>query len=139
MIKKNYIDTGKVRFVSRDMPLKAVHPYAQKAAEAVRCAGDQGKYWELRNAILEIPDLNEAVTLSSVKALGLDVVSFRFCLDSEKYKSAVQMDVTEAISLQIGGTPTFVLARSAKDTLDGFRMEGAQPYPALQLDPDWVI
>jgi protein-disulfide isomerase len=58
MIKKNYIDTGKVRFVSRDMPLKAVHPYAQKAAEAVRCAGDQGKYWELRNAILEIPDLN---------------------------------------------------------------------------------
>src|SRR6266699_2891633 len=51
IIKKNYIDTGKVRFVSRDMPLE-YHQYALKAAEATRCAGDQGKFWELRGAIL---------------------------------------------------------------------------------------
>src|SRR5712692_8333967 len=46
-LKKNYIDTGKVRFVSRDLPLE-FHPFAMKAAEAARCAGDQQKYWELR-------------------------------------------------------------------------------------------
>lgn len=139
LIKKNYIDTGKVRFVSRDMPLTEVHPYALKAAEAVRCAGDQGKFWELRNAILETPDLSEETILSSVKGLALDVISFHSCLDSEKYKGAVQRDVTEAASLQIGGTPTFVLARSAKDTLDGVRMEGAQPYSALQLKIDELL
>src|SRR5262249_6919584 len=49
-LKKNYIDTGKVRFVSRDLPLE-FHPYALKAAEAARYAGDQGKYWELRDAL----------------------------------------------------------------------------------------
>jgi protein-disulfide isomerase len=49
-LKKTYIDTGKVRFVSRDLPLD-FHPFALKAAEAVRCAGDQDKYWELRNAL----------------------------------------------------------------------------------------
>jgi hypothetical protein len=48
--KKNYIDTGKVRFVSRDLPLE-FHPFALKAAEAARCAGDQNKYWELRDAL----------------------------------------------------------------------------------------
>ena len=49
-LKKNYIDTGKVRFVSRDLPLE-FHPFALRAAEAARCAGDQGKYWEMRDAL----------------------------------------------------------------------------------------
>src|SRR5262249_13967092 len=50
-LKENYIDTGKVRFISRDLPLPA-HAYALKAAEAVHCAGEQGKFWQLRDEIL---------------------------------------------------------------------------------------
>ena len=53
--------------VSRDLPLD-FHPLALKAAEAARCAGDQGKYWELRDALLVNPyDLDgmaEAVRLA---------------------------------------------------------------------------
>jgi protein-disulfide isomerase len=56
-LKKEYIDTGKVRFVSRDLPLD-FHPNAPGAAMATRCAGDQGKFWELRNAMmLEAPPI----------------------------------------------------------------------------------
>jgi protein-disulfide isomerase len=50
-LKKNYIDTGKVKFVSKNYPLSSLHPNAQKAAEAAECASDQGKYWEMHDMI----------------------------------------------------------------------------------------
>ncbi|MBI2039543.1 thioredoxin domain-containing protein [Candidatus Microgenomates bacterium] len=50
-LKKEYIDTGKVKFYYRDFPLSQIHPGAQKAAEAARCAGDQSKYWEYHDLV----------------------------------------------------------------------------------------
>ena len=55
-LKKEYIDTGKVKFYYRDFPLSQIHPGAQKAAEATRCAGDQGKYWEYHDLVFENQD-----------------------------------------------------------------------------------
>lgn len=52
-IQKEYIDTGKVKFYYRDFPLSSIHPGAQKAAEAARCAGDQNKYWEYHDLIFQ--------------------------------------------------------------------------------------
>ena len=52
-IKKDYIDSGKVKFYYRDFPLSQIHPGAQKAAEAARCAGDQNKYWEYHDLIFQ--------------------------------------------------------------------------------------
>jgi protein-disulfide isomerase len=131
-LKKNYIDTGKVRFVSRDLPLE-FHPFAMKAAEAARCAGDQNKYWELRDALYSnVAPPNEEVIKKAVQSLSLDAKGFQACLDSDKYKADVQKDASEAATLQISGTPTFVLAKSAKDKLDGVRIVGAQPFAAFQ-------
>lgn len=131
-LKKNYIDTGKVRFVSRDLPLE-FHPFALKAAEAARCAGDQQKYWELRDALYSnSAPPNDDIIKKAVESLSLDGKAFQSCLDSDKYKADVQKDAIEAASLQISGTPTFVLARSAKDKLDGVRIVGAQPFAAFQ-------
>ena len=52
-IKKEYIDSGKVKFYYRDFPLSQIHPGAQKAAEAARCAGDQNKYWEYHDSLFQ--------------------------------------------------------------------------------------
>lgn len=52
-LKKEYIDTGKVKFYYRDFPLSQIHPGAQKAAEAARCAGDQNKYWEYHDLVFQ--------------------------------------------------------------------------------------
>jgi len=52
-LKKDYIDTGKVKLYYRDFPLTQIHFGALKAAEAARCAGDQGKYWEFHNLVFE--------------------------------------------------------------------------------------
>jgi protein-disulfide isomerase len=131
-LKKNYIDTGKLRFVSRDLPLE-FHPFALRAAEAARCAGDQNKYWELRDALYSnAAPPNEDVIKKAVETLSLDAKSFQACLDSGKYKADVQKDASEAAKLQISGTPTFVLAKSTKDKLDGVRLVGAQPFSAFQ-------
>ena len=126
-LKKNFIDTGKVRFVSRDLPLD-FHDNAPRAAEAARCAGDQGKYWEMRDTLITNPDLSADAIFRYAQSLALDAPVFRGCFNGEKHKAEIQRDLSDATELQISGTPTFVLARTSKDTLSGVRMVGIQPY-----------
>ena len=128
-LKKNYIDTGKVRFYSRDMPLD-FHPDAMRAAEAARCASDQGQFWQLRDVMGANPNkLDMDSLVADVTNLKMDVKAFRACVESEKYKSAVQTDVMEAMKIGANGTPTFVVGKSTPDGVDGELVVGAQPYP----------
>jgi protein-disulfide isomerase len=138
-LKRDYIDTGKVRFISRDLPLP-FHPYAMQAAEASRCADDQKKFWEFRDAVLVSSDLPTRETiLTSAETIGIDLRAFRVCLDSEKYKSQVEADANAADALQIHGTPTFVIAETDEHELDGTRLVGARSYSAFQSTIDQMI
>jgi protein-disulfide isomerase len=131
-LKKNYIDTGKVRFYSRDMPLD-FHPDAMRAAEAARCASDQGQFWRLRDVMGANPNkLDMDSLVADVTNLKMDVKAFRACVESEKYKSAVQTDVMEAMKIGANGTPTFVVGKSTPNGVDGELMVGAQPYPMFE-------
>ena len=124
-LKKNYIDTGKVRFISRDLPLD-FHPYAQKAAEAARCAGDQNKFWELRDRMIaNSSDLSQDAILKMAQAESLDMATFRACLDADKHKAEIQKDAADASTLGVSGTPSFVIGKASKGTLDGDRVVGA--------------
>jgi protein-disulfide isomerase len=128
-LKKNYIDTGKVRFYSRDLPLD-FHPNAMRAAEAARCANEQGQFWKLRDVMGANPSkLDLDSLLADAADLKMDVNAFRACVESEKYKNAVQTDVMEAMKIGASGTPTFVIGRSTPDGVDGELVVGAQPYP----------
>ena len=127
-LKKNYIDTGKVRFYSRDLPLD-FHPDAMRAAEAARCAGDQGQFWQLRDVMGTNPNkLDMDSLVVDATDLKIDVKAFRACVESEKYKNAVQTDVLEAMKIGANGTPTFVVGKSTPDGVDGELVVGAQPY-----------
>jgi protein-disulfide isomerase len=128
-LKKNYIDTGKVRFYSRDMPLD-FHPDAMRAAEAARCASEQGQFWQLRDVMGANPNkLDMDSLVADATDLKMDVKAFRACVESEKYKNAVQTDVMEAMKIGANGTPTFVVGKSTPDGVDGELVVGAQPYP----------
>jgi protein-disulfide isomerase len=128
-LKKNYIDTGKVRFYSRDLPLD-FHPNAMRAAEAARCASEQGQFWQLHDVMGANPNKLDLDSLVADAAdLKMDVGTFRACVESEKYKNAVQTDVMEAMKIGATGTPTFVIGRSTSDGVDGELVVGAQPYP----------
>src|SRR5258708_10306640 len=83
-IKTNYIDTGKLRFITRDFPLD-MHDNAPRAAHAARCAAEQGEYWELRQVmIINANQLQMSNLLTYAAALKLDVVKFNPCLPSNK-------------------------------------------------------
>ena len=128
-LKKNYIDTGKVRFYSRDLPLD-FHPNAMRAAEAARCANEQGQFWKLRDVMGANPNkLDMDSLVADATDLKMDVKAFRACVESEKYKNAVQTDVMEAMKIGANGTPTFVIGKSTPDGVDGELVVGAQPYP----------
>jgi len=123
-LKANYVDTGKAKIVFMDFPL-SFHPEAQKAAEAARCAGEQGKYWEMHDKLFE----NQA-TLSPenekkwARELGIDGAKFDTCLNSGKYTKAVQDDLNYGASLGIQGTPGFFV--------NGILVNGAQPFSAFK-------
>ena len=131
-LKKNYIDTGKVRFVSRDLPLE-FHPNASGAAVAARCAGAQGKYWEMRDLLLaNDADLGQVSLLKYGKQINLDINAFGVCLNDKNYTTDIQKDVADAGTLGIGGTPSFVIGKTAKDQIRGVRVAGAVPYVVLE-------
>jgi protein-disulfide isomerase len=130
-IKKAYIDTGKVRFFSRDMPLD-FHANAMRAAQAARCANEQGQFWTLRDRMGANPDkLDMNNLLAFAHDLKLDVNAFRTCVESEKYKNAVQTDVMEAMKIGATGTPTFIIGKSTPDGVDGELVVGAVPFPVF--------
>jgi protein-disulfide isomerase len=126
-LKKNYIDTGKVRFVSRDLPL-SFHANAEKAAEAAWCAGEQNKYWQLRDTMIDnSSDLSPDAIVKYAQTNGLEIASFKACAQAEKYKPEVQKDIADAGTVGISATPSFVIGKTATDAIDGDRVVGAVP------------
>ena len=133
-LKKNYIDTGKVRFYSRDFPLESLHANANRAAEAGRCAADQGQFWPLRTIMSAHPDQLDLDSLVKAAAeLKLNVNDFRTCVEGEKHKQEIQSDVLEAMKIGADGTPAFVIGKSTPEGVDGELVVGAQPYGVFEL------
>ncbi len=129
LIDKEFIQTGKVRYVMREYPLINLHPYAYKAAEAAGCAGEQGKYWQMHDKLFQNQKNLEVTNLKEyAKSIGLDGQAFNQCLDGGKQAAKVQKDVREAQSLKVNGTPGFFLGLTTSgNTIKGTYIEGAQP------------
>lgn len=123
-IRKLYIDTGRLRFISRNLPLD-IHPDAMRSAEAAMCAGDQGGYWPMRDFLFTSSSLSTERILESARNLKLDSEMFRACLDGEKHKTEILNDVNEAKALQINGTPAFVVGKTTTFGVEGYVTVGA--------------
>jgi protein-disulfide isomerase len=130
-LQKNYIDTGRVRFVALDLPL-SIHADAFKAAEAALCAGDQAKFWEMRNMLLTNDRLGADTITGYADQLGLNKTLFRSCLDSDRYAEKVRGDVARAEDLDIGGTPTFIIGRTQDKEVEGLKLVGILSYARLE-------
>lgn len=133
-IKKEYIDTGKLRYLTRDLPIESIHPQALPAARATRCAGEQGKFWEMRHSIL----LNNArLTTDSfatfAQDLKLNAGEFKTCFaNTAKFQAEIAKDMAEAASVGISATPSFVIGRTSATGIEGVRFIGAQPFAAFE-------
>ena len=127
-LKRNYVDTGKVRFIVRDLPL-SFHSQARPGAEAAHCAGEQGRFWRMHDALLAGGAKLDAASLArQAQAMGLDVGRFRDCVTANKYDAAIARNAATAANLGLSGTPSFILGRMSHGVLEGIRFYGAVPY-----------
>ena len=116
---------GKVRLVHKDLPLESLHPQARQAAEAARCAHEQGKFWEYHDKLYANSPKASADDLKSyAKDVGLKADSFDRCVASGKHTEVVQRDLNEGAQLGLTGTPTFFI--------NGREISGNQPSEAFE-------
>tara|TARA_Y100000310_G_scaffold294203_1_gene324493 strand:+ start:6343 stop:7062 length:720 start_codon:yes stop_codon:yes gene_type:complete len=125
---ENYVDTGKVVFAFKHLPLP-FHSNAQKAAEATECAGNVGgsdSFWGMHDAIFEggTSSLGIAQLKGYATDIGLDQSEFDSCLDNGDTEAKVKAHAAEAAKLGASGTPTFFV--------NGVKLVGAQPYTAFE-------
>ena len=132
-LKINYIDTGKLRFISRDVPVEAAHPLAMRAAVAARCAGYQGKFWEMRDAVLSNNTRLTADMFATFgEALKLDSSAFTACLGNpSRPLSEIQSDMAEGKRAGVFATPSFLFGRTSANGFEGPLMSGAPTYEQL--------
>lgn len=140
-IDKEYIATGKVRYIFRDFPLESIHKYAQKAAEAAHCAGEQGKYWEMHDKLFDNQKALSSENFTKyAKSIGLKTSSFKKCLDSGKFAETVNKNLTEGQQLGISGTPTLLLGISDGDKFKNIKLtRGAQPFAVFKQEIDALL
>ncbi len=115
----------KIKFAYRDFPLP-MHPYARKAAEAARCAGEQGKFWPYHDKIFtgSADELALPALKSTARNLGLNGETFDKCLDSSAENPGVEKDYVVGKELGINGTPTIFV--------NGYALSGAASYDSLR-------
>jgi protein-disulfide isomerase len=113
----------RVTLAYRDFPIAQIHPQAEQAAEASRCAGEQGKFWEYHDELLSASRLEQAALLEYARTLKLDEKQFDACVSSGKYRADIQRDVQEGTQAGVSGTPGFFI--------NGVPLSGAQSAEAF--------
>jgi protein-disulfide isomerase len=115
-VRRQLIETGRVRWRYRDFPLDQIHKHARVAAHAAACASDQNKYWEMHKAIYDgQPEWMNAGDAAGIfhryaSTVGLDAGAYDECMTSAKYAGRIQASHDEALKLNVGVTPTFLIA-----------------------------
>ena len=138
-LKREYVDTGKLRYTSRDLPLP-FHSFALPAAVASRCAGEQGRFWEYREALFESQSLLGSEPYGRIAAsLGLDVEQLEACRGNGEQESNVRADLAMAAQHGIRSTPTFVIGRVVNGEFQGEVVSGAQPYEFFKAKLDALL
>ena len=116
---------GKIRLVHKDLPLDSIHPQARQAAEAARCADEEGKFWSYHDLLYtNSANLSQENLKSYAKEVGLDINAFDRCLGSGKFKAVVQKDVIDGAHLGVTETPVFFI--------NGREISGNQPLKAFE-------
>jgi protein-disulfide isomerase len=117
-----------VRLVYKDFPLPS-HHRAMSAHEAARCAGEQGRYWAYHDVLFERqPRFERDDLVDYAVNLNLDRDRFQRCLDTHRFRAAVEADSAEGRELGVRSTPTFFI--------NGTPIVGAQPVDRFRAAVD---
>jgi protein-disulfide isomerase len=109
-LEREYVATGKVRFVYRH--LVALGPPSARAAEAAECAAEQGKFWPYHDLLFERAGsaaFTDGTLKEYAKEVGLEPEGFAACLVSGRHAERILGESTAARYLGATGTPTFLI------------------------------
>ena len=139
-LKSQYIDTGLVRFVHKDLPLP-FHPHALPAAAAARCAGEQNRYWDLYAALFDQQNCLSCKGVLSIAAEEqLDTAALQTCMERKATMAVINANRSEASLHNISATPTFVIGPTRSDgSLEGRVIEGALPWHTFKSTIDEAL
>jgi protein-disulfide isomerase len=118
-LRARYIDSGQVRWISRNLPLP-MHARARPAAIAARCAAEQGKFWEMHDRLLtQAGSMADDELRALARTLALDSASFSQCLGRSEHNTALDADVAAARAALIRATPSFIVGRASGEIVQG--------------------
>jgi protein-disulfide isomerase len=141
-IQHEYVDTGKVRYVFRNLPIESLHPKAFGAAIAGECAREQGKFWEMHDEMFRNQRaLAQPGLVLTARTIGLDVTAFERCLATEGPQKKVRQDMADAASLAASATPVFFFAVEEKDgkALVLQKITGAKTFAVFKTALDTLL
>ena len=116
-LERDYIATGKLKYVFRNFPLEAIHKQSFKAHEAAVCAGEQGKFWEMHDRLFATPiALEPAQLISYAQALGLNPGKFEACFNADSHAAEIRRDISDGQKAGVTGTPTFFLGATTPNS-----------------------
>lgn len=120
---------GQIRLTYRHLPLEGIHSKARRAAEASECAAEQDKFWPFHDLLFANPSrMDEEHLVAHAENIKLDMGAFNTCLKNGTYANRVSEDMAVADSLNITGTPGFVIGRkNSRGMLEGEILTGARP------------
>jgi protein-disulfide isomerase len=135
-LREEFVRTGKVRLAYINFPL-AQHIHARPAAEAAMCAGAQGRFWEMHDALYTNQGRWSVLTSSTAyfeslaRDTGVDLARWRQCVQSGKMKPWIQADQDRARAAGAASTPSFMIG----DRI----LIGAQPIETLRAAIDSAL
>lgn len=139
-LRAEYVETGKVRFLYRDFPRGFQGP-GLDAAVAARCAGDQGRYWQMHDRLFgDDRRLGPADLQRHAHTIGLDLPLFSKCLEEAPHTDAIRRDREEGVRLGFVGTPGFVLLRTqGTNQQRPIAIPGAVPFGVFKEQIDRLL
>lgn len=119
-LDEKYVDSGKVLWVYKHFPLN-IHPQAPAAGVAAECAAEQGKFWEMHEALFASVDqwsIDEPTEVfqSLATEVGLAADAFAACLTDPEIAARVDSDLAEGTPF-VQGTPTFIIVRGSQGSI----------------------
>jgi protein-disulfide isomerase len=151
LLIEHYVSTGKVQFVYRSMGnfvsqnIGGGRTESQDAAAAAYCAADQGKFWEMHDALFanvlgeDVGSFTDRRLEAIAQQVGLDMTEFNDCYGSGKYADEVQQDFADGSAAGITGTPGFLITYTANGETKTKTISGAQPFSEFQVQLEAIL
>jgi protein-disulfide isomerase len=138
-LRKKYVESGKLRVVSRNFPLN-FHVNAEPAARAALCAHQQQQFWPMYDKLFSLaPELYATNFLKAAVELKLDPQAFTACLETKAVAAQIERDKLDAGTAGITGTPSFVLGRAAGEKVTGTLFVGAPPAAQFEAEIEKLL